>query len=138
MRFCADTLPRGLNAVPVPIVDGVMWVLDSTHTRAHVPEEVHFSLPHLQSQEINLRDKGGTQFFCNTHKDVIYRPISGFSSCFVIDASREASHFFNHPQKSTPFIGLSKKPKKKVLLDILKRQRHWLRFNSESECTLPW
>lgn len=59
--LCADTLPGRLNAVPVPIVDGVMRVLDSAHTRAHVPEEVHLSLPHLQGQEINLRDKAKTR-----------------------------------------------------------------------------
>jgi len=41
--------------MPVPIMDGVMGIFDSSHTWTHIPEEIHFPLTHLQGQEINLR-----------------------------------------------------------------------------------
>ena len=45
---CANLLPRRLDSVPVPVMNGVMWVLDPPHTWTHVPEEIHFPFAHLQ------------------------------------------------------------------------------------------
>ncbi len=40
--------------MPVSIVDDEIGIFDTADPRPHVPQEVHLTLPHLNSQEIHL------------------------------------------------------------------------------------
>lgn len=60
----AETSPRRLNAVPVPVVDGVMGILDPPYAWTDIPQEVHLPLSHLQGQEIHLKPTGETRWGC--------------------------------------------------------------------------
>ncbi len=52
--YVNSELPWGLDSMPVSIIDDEIGIFDTADPRPHIPQEVHLTLPHLDSQEIHL------------------------------------------------------------------------------------